>query len=535
MIPSIIGPFSERASFDNMKEDLRKNPAHLYNFCFWHEKVRSQLGERILSDWSNPFGCSADFSIGEDCVRLVGLNTALLSWADVEHGRLVQDAQTLQELIGFTENTHDWVIAVGHHPLDWLAEWNRHEVEETFRLRRGVDFYLHGHYHTQGDVKVEDRLVSGTKVLRCGAAYPGSLWPQYFCIHRLHSRRMGLETRLFAYSEGTNTWVLDEGRSNRSIASSGWMPDYHNTATPLARGYSAVERDQRREGMQMSTTSTLDVMELRVIQAFNYARQARDLVESYLDKIILPNNKIYSSRSRVRSISSTLQKIHDRRHQGQPDFGPDDVGDMCGFRLVTLFYGDIVPVLDQLLQSVSPNPSSLTPLRAGKGVEVRIFENDDIDRSASKIIQEMAMKSGFPVDVSVIRGTTQYRSIFLNIQCAVSHSHGAEVMVPVEFQLRTALDELWGHIDHSLRYANTKQSDFGDMRLHLEVLKRQFDACASYLQLVGKFIKAGEEEARDSGVIAEKMDVGRSVSLKWSGTADAESDPRFASRAKSIS
>lgn len=74
-------------------------------------------------------------------LRLVGLNTALLSQDDEDRGNLRIGRRQAQA--AFARDR--LVVALGHHPLDWLAD----PVQSLGPLRRWMHLYLHGHVHVQ--------------------------------------------------------------------------------------------------------------------------------------------------------------------------------------------------------------------------------------------------------------------------------------------------------------------------------------------------------------------------------------------------
>lgn len=74
-------------------------------------------------------------------LRLVGLNTALLSQDDNDRGNLWIGRRQAQA--AFARDR--LVVALGHHPLDWLAD----SCELLGPLRRWMHVYLHGHVHMQ--------------------------------------------------------------------------------------------------------------------------------------------------------------------------------------------------------------------------------------------------------------------------------------------------------------------------------------------------------------------------------------------------
>ena len=63
--------------------------------------------------------------------------------------------------------------------------------------------------------------------------------------------------------------------------------------------------------------------------------------------------------------------------------------------------------------------------------------------------------------------------------------------MPVEFQIRSGLEEFWGQLDHKLRY-ETNRGAVGNVawQRHLNVLKAQFDAVIQYVDLIKETVDA---------------------------------------------
>jgi hypothetical protein len=79
-------------------------------------------------------------------LRLVGLNTALLSQDDDDRGSLRIGRRQAQPLF----EPGRVVIALGHHPLSWLGD----PTDLLGPIRRWTDVYLHGHVHRQASTAV---------------------------------------------------------------------------------------------------------------------------------------------------------------------------------------------------------------------------------------------------------------------------------------------------------------------------------------------------------------------------------------------
>lgn len=85
-------------------------------------------------------------------VRLIGLNTALLSLDDRDSGSLrLGKGQIIGTLIAPKVGSDELVIVLAHHPFSWLADGN----EAERRLRNYVHIFLCGHVH-----RADSRLVA---------------------------------------------------------------------------------------------------------------------------------------------------------------------------------------------------------------------------------------------------------------------------------------------------------------------------------------------------------------------------------------
>ena len=105
--------------------------------------------------------------VAKQRVAVLGLNSAWLSAGDADRGRLALGEQQVRLAL---ERTSDagLRIALMHHPLDWLQEFDRNDCEDL--LLQGCAFILHGHLHRAGllSLKTPD---AGGMILAAGACY----------------------------------------------------------------------------------------------------------------------------------------------------------------------------------------------------------------------------------------------------------------------------------------------------------------------------------------------------------------------------
>jgi ppGpp synthetase/RelA/SpoT-type nucleotidyltranferase len=491
---------SDPATFDRLKESLRANLPHLDNFRYWHEKGRSLFGDRLLSDWGNPFGCQAIIDADGWDVNLVGLNTALLSCGDDDRGQLVQDIETLKDYIGLRSEGWDCDLLVGHHPLSWLVEWNQQAVKRL--LNREGRAYFHGHQHAHSELVrgADEALVTFSS----GAAYEASMWPQAFALYRLDFADREVTTQLFLYAPNAEEWVLDGSQSRRlflpfppeSVAEKSSLrrqprPRISSTRHPanaVSRTHPSSFEDATDPG-SIGVPGDTAIIALHARRAVALANQAQQLVNRFLDGDPILAHHEYIRNSRGKTVERIVEKVFRNRQQGAVGYSVGDVTDICGFRYVTLFRSDVANVTDRLLQAISRDVLPGSPLRAGAGVEIQISSprGDNLldPNSMVHAIQEVAARHN--QDWRVVLTPNAYgSSVYIIAHCAVPQPDNTEFLVAVEFQIRNAIEDIWAQIDHKLRYSIVRSvmPKNNNWHQHLNVLRAQFDACLQYTDVL---------------------------------------------------
>lgn len=193
----------------------------LSNFSRWHENARANQELRLVSDWrANLYGCRWEESISGLPIRVIGLNTALLSCEDNEQGKLVVDLINCNEaLLNLTpEKTLSLVVA--HHPWiardsateqteSWLVEWNRREIEKRLLQQTGAHLFLHGHVHKAQAESFSNSLGQHLVVLGAGATHQDPQYPLRFAFYRIDCNNQEIQPETFRYSHSTGRWELD--------------------------------------------------------------------------------------------------------------------------------------------------------------------------------------------------------------------------------------------------------------------------------------------------------------------------------------
>ncbi|MBX7224196.1 MAG: tetratricopeptide repeat protein [Blastocatellia bacterium] len=139
------------------------------------------------------YTCCVKVPVGLPFERLwvLGLNTAWLACQDEEHGKLLLGRTQLDRAFDPLEQSgnpsRDFVVALTHHPLGWLKEWDSHECKPQLASR--CDFHLSGHLHDH-----EFNLTGTTGPQRvtsiaAGSAYGGSDYYNGYHFLRLDFQR----------------------------------------------------------------------------------------------------------------------------------------------------------------------------------------------------------------------------------------------------------------------------------------------------------------------------------------------------------
>lgn len=147
-------------------------------------------------------------------IAVLGLNSAWLSYGDTDdksdQGRLVLGAHQVRKAISKTREAYaDLLIALIHHPLEWLAEENHDSKHAKLLLRRHCLFVLQGHKHSP-EACLEETLQGKTFRISARATYKD----RYFRFNGYHFVKLDLDERKVTiyfrrYIEEQELWLQD--------------------------------------------------------------------------------------------------------------------------------------------------------------------------------------------------------------------------------------------------------------------------------------------------------------------------------------
>lgn len=234
----------------------------------------------------------------------------------------------------------------------------------------------------------------------------------------------------------------------------------------------------------------------------------------------------YLIKSRVKDASSLVIKVLERR-EAKPDYTADDVRDIIGLRLLTLFRSELPLILGKFLNFVQWAQRPPFSLFFGANIkdcieEIKIYGiHDPFDPNLSFYRDEFAgygfhtrdeSRTQDGVFVDVVHKQSGYSSIHL-VVWANGPTQSRTDRVPIEVQLRTSLEDAWGEMDHRLRYKRRSEALFeylthgtpprlsegdGLADEDLRILKSSLDNCSRSADLIQRRINARET---GSGII----------------------------------
>lgn len=148
-------------------------------------KHHINIAQEAFKDWYNNYftdkfcvdsscGQWKVIELGELKVGVLPINTALFSFGDDDQGKLFIGRRALDEALNQANADFDLKIAIMHHPLDWLSETERQNIQKT--LREKFDCILAGHLHVSETETRHDNEDSAI-FLSAGASYQTRDYP----------------------------------------------------------------------------------------------------------------------------------------------------------------------------------------------------------------------------------------------------------------------------------------------------------------------------------------------------------------------
>jgi predicted phosphodiesterase len=181
----------DRASVDRLRSEINislnepkavhdvlgnswKRNALLSAFNDYSRFVSKYLSENIKTWTGDPaYSYVSRFTANDKQIAILGLNSAWFSARNMingepnDYGYLIMGEPQVYDRVRELNNA-DLVIALMHHPLNWLVDFDRDLIDE--RLSRHSHFILHGHQHLPR-VSVNQSTLGDVVVIPGGASY----------------------------------------------------------------------------------------------------------------------------------------------------------------------------------------------------------------------------------------------------------------------------------------------------------------------------------------------------------------------------
>jgi ppGpp synthetase/RelA/SpoT-type nucleotidyltranferase/predicted MPP superfamily phosphohydrolase len=514
---------SNEQSFEEWKkqEVLNRGPRHLEDFFAWAKSASNTLP--LKGDWTTRYGFHFTKNDLEIPVHIIGLNSALLSCDKQDKEQLVIDVGTANESLQRSKEKPGLIVAVAHHPFEWLRDWNKILLEQFISQDAGADIFLHGHLHTQLGVAKSEITGKSLVTLEAGAAYQGSNWPQQFgmyAIEHYHGAMYALQTSVYTYSRDSGEWVIDNKLSTTlhliltappSSEAVGAAEIVHTLieekhvvaiepiATKNRNGRATPDRGDNIKSVKLARSKA--EIDLEIHQYRDAAYEVEEKVDSYFGDNSDFNKICYAIKHRVKNrdrIRNKMQEkgIHDASH----------IVDICGFRLITFYQRDIPIVVGNILKVIETEDHPKSPFKRGCQVEIDINtsrpEGDPL--SITEAVLAVAARSPLHPQVVVRSRPTGYSSVHMVV---LAPTAGGDHDVPemfLELQIRSAWEDIWGEVDHRLRYGSERGSLGVSWNYHLNAFKALIDGIVQYADVIKQQSEESTPPKPPSAIKVEK-------------------------------
>lgn len=232
----------------------------------------------------------------------------------------------------------------------------------------------------------------------------------------------------------------------------------------------------------------------------------------------------YAYKIRNKSKEKLREKKSRKLHE-KPDYGIDNITDVVGLRLITLFKKDMPKMLEDTLSLIK-----LAPFLDDDPEEILIYTgNTHHDEMTHLLKEKIAHHDGVKnIKVDIKSSREGYSSIHivtrLDRKLTNVFVRTPNYYLPIEIQIRTVFEDAWGEIDHKYGYVIRSGKDAGEpinnpefVMGHLRVLKSFTDACVDYADLIHQETQGIQAMANKSKVISVESDEEIISSLKCQG------------------
>jgi ppGpp synthetase/RelA/SpoT-type nucleotidyltranferase len=264
-------------------------------------------------------------------------------------------------------------------------------------------------------------------------------------------------------------------------------------------------------------TATLDLHTMDALRGADDVRR-RLLLEMSTGTPAI-SDLAYAVKVRVKEDFKVVEKVRRKRKGGKPEYSVAELRDLVGLRIVTLYRLDALEILPILLERIETSSHEPDSVFSRRGIEEIIIYSTNPAGDAQDLpgrVEALCQALGLSDRTETKQTPQNYTSIHIVVWCRGKY-RGAYRDVPVEIQVRTAFEDVWGEIDHSLKYKREAESETETLdraaasrleltEAHLNVMKTLIDGLAQYsdqikLQMEGdKRIRATSSRRSEQAV-----------------------------------
>lgn len=228
-------------------------------------------------------------------------------------------------------------------------------------------------------------------------------------------------------------------------------------------------------------------LEVNLYRLRDAAKHAEERIRHVIEEDKQLKSICYQVKSRVKEVHRTMEKIFLKRLEGKEKYGPETITDICAFRLVTYYQSDVVKALEHLHRLINHEGHWPSPFIKDSLQELRVYDSrPEIDPLSIAALINTTLGSKLGIHVTPLHSPRGYSSIHLLAECDTS---ALKAPLPgkvwVEIQIRSAFEDVWGEIDHQLRYGTLRgERSVTSWDQHLNVLKNLVDSCVQYIEVI---------------------------------------------------
>lgn len=201
-------------------------------------------------------------------------------------------------------------------------------------------------------------------------------------------------------------------------------------------------------------------------RAFELVVAGRAVEQELLKKLGTDKLKaeLYASYTRTKSKQRLIEKVARGKKKHGDHYGLESITDIVGVRLISLFREDMRTALQSLCDFLfSLGPDGTTIQTKAKFIEAIVYYSQTASRASQRAdgLRQLLVSrfSDEGVDVSVSKDEkSEYSSVHIVIKIDYEDPDNGVTTVPIEFQVRSVLEDSWAQFDHKLRYEKTRDS-----------------------------------------------------------------------------